>query len=111
MYDKLGRMPAHSTLEYLTYINFATMRLISHYQQFEKYTITVPLRDKDYSYDVHGRPLWDWALDLIRDPRLAPYFVWDAQRLYKYNGNSFVRFINEPWTANRFWEIQVSVGS
>jgi Plavaka transposase len=59
-------------------------------------------------YDIHFRPLWDWALDMLSDHHLAPLFVWDAQRLSKFNGDSFVRFFHEPWTANRMWEIQVS---
>jgi len=47
-------------------------------------------------------------MDLVRSPLLAPYFEWDAQRLFKYNGTEFVRFIDEPWTADRWYEIQVS---
>jgi Plavaka transposase len=35
-------------------------------------------------------------------------FKWDAQHLYKYNGSAFIRFIHEPWTADRWWTIQVS---
>ncbi|KAG2092954.1 uncharacterized protein F5147DRAFT_747983 [Suillus discolor] len=40
------------------------------------------------------------------DHRLAPHFVFDAQRLSKFNGEQFVRFIDEPWTANAFWNAQ-----
>ena len=47
-------------------------------------------------------------MDLVRNPLLALYFEWDAQRLFKYNGTEFVRFIDEPWTADRWYEIQVS---
>jgi len=43
----------------------------------------------------------------VKDPVLAPHFQWDAQRLSKFNGKEFVRFIHEPYTADRFWEIQV----
>lgn len=53
------------------------------------------------------RPLWDWAKELVQDPTLAPYFEWDAQRLSKYDGKRFERFIHEPWTADEFWDIQV----
>lgn len=56
---------------------------------------------------MHYHPLWDWALDLLRDCRLAPHFVFDAQRLSKFNGERFVRFIDEPWMANAFWNAQV----
>ena len=43
----------------------------------------------------------------MNDPTLAPHFEWDAQRLSKFNGKEYVRFIHEPYTADRFWEIQV----
>jgi len=55
------------------------------------------------------RPLWDWVNDLLNDPLLAPHFVWDAERLFKYSTNKqeWIRFIDEPWTADRWWDIQV----
>jgi hypothetical protein len=58
-------------------------------------------------YEVHARPIWDWALDLLDNPLLAPHFVWDACRVYKHNGAQFERFFNEPWTGDRWWDIQV----
>lgn len=48
-------------------------------------------------------------MDLVADPLLASYFEWDARRLYKYDGLKYVRFMHEPWTANRFWDVQVCV--
>ncbi|KAG1904191.1 uncharacterized protein F5891DRAFT_1126623 [Suillus fuscotomentosus] len=42
-----------------------------------------------------------------RNSRFAKHFVFDAQRLYKYNGARFTCFFNEPWTANTFWDAQV----
>jgi hypothetical protein len=56
---------------------------------------------------MYSRCLWSWALDLMRDSRFAPHFTIDAQHLYKFNGARFVRFIDEPWTANAFWDAQV----
>jgi hypothetical protein len=44
---------------------------------------------------------------MASDPILAPSFVWDAQRLYKFDGTSYVRFYTEPWTGNRLWDVQV----
>jgi hypothetical protein len=61
---------------------------------------------------MHYHPLWDWALDLLQDKHLAYHFVFDTQRLSKFNGERFVRFINEPCTADAFWNAQVClVGS
>ncbi|PBK94394.1 hypothetical protein ARMGADRAFT_927879, partial [Armillaria gallica] len=73
---------------------------------FEKSTVTVSLQGKDYTYDVYRRNLWTWAMDLIQDPTLEPHFVWDAVQLSKWNGQAFERFIDEPWTAQAFWDLQ-----
>jgi hypothetical protein len=56
---------------------------------------------------MYSRCIWDWTLDLLRDSRFGPHFVFDAQRLSKFNGERFVRFIDEPWTADSFWDAQV----
>jgi hypothetical protein len=79
--------------------------------QFKKYTVTVPYKNTLPSFDMYARPLWDWTLDLIRDPCLANCFVWDAVKMYRHNGASFIRFWNEPWTADAFWQIQVRIGT
>lgn len=76
--------------------------------QFEKLEITVPYNEEARTFSVWRRPLWNWALDLLRDRSLAPHFVWDAERLFKFNGESWVRFIHEPWTADAWWKVQVS---
>jgi hypothetical protein len=60
-------------------------------------------------FDFWCRSLWDWVLDLVENQSLARHFEWDAQKLYKYDGKKFIRFIHEPWTAARFWEVQVSM--
>jgi hypothetical protein len=60
-----------------------------------------------YEYPVYYRPLWDWAQDQLRNPSLAPYTMWDACRMYRYNGKSWVGFVDEPFTARRCWNVQV----
>jgi len=67
----------------------------------------VPYKKEQRVFEVYARPIWDWALDLLDNPLLAPHFVWDAQRVYKHNGTNFERFFSEPWTADRWWDIQV----
>ncbi|KAL4061967.1 hypothetical protein V8B97DRAFT_1842827, partial [Scleroderma yunnanense] len=51
----------------------------------------------------------DWACDLLKDPHVGLNFVFDAQCLSKFDGTSFVHFIDEPWTANEFWNVQVFI--
>ncbi|KAG1888071.1 hypothetical protein F4604DRAFT_1877317 [Suillus subluteus] len=70
---------------------------------FKKEVISVPHRDQEHNFDVWYRPLWDWACDLLKDPCLGPHFVFDAQRLYKYDGQDF------PWMSNAFWDSQSSL--
>ncbi|KAG1776116.1 hypothetical protein EV702DRAFT_1180116 [Suillus placidus] len=76
---------------------------------FEKHTITTRHKREDLVFDVYTHPLWDWALDLLQDPLLAPHFVWDAQRLYKHDGTHYECFFHEPWTADRWWNVQSSL--
>ncbi|KAK7682341.1 hypothetical protein QCA50_014546 [Cerrena zonata] len=61
------------------------------------------------TYEVWHRPIWDWTLDLLSDPILQSEFVWDAQRLFKYNDNHWTRFYDEPWTGDRWWEMQTTL--
>ncbi|KAG1797456.1 uncharacterized protein HD556DRAFT_1233350 [Suillus plorans] len=84
-------------------------RAASQMSPFEKHTITVEHKREDLKYNIYTRPLWDWALDLLQDPLLAPHFVWDAQRLYKHNGMRYERFVHEPWTGDRWWNVQSSL--
>ncbi|KAG2091483.1 uncharacterized protein F5147DRAFT_822988 [Suillus discolor] len=82
----------------------ALLELISRIAQ-----VPVIYKRKEQEYEVHTRPVWDWALDLLDNPLLAPHFVWDACRVYKHNGTDFERFFNEPWTGDRWWDIQSSL--
>ena len=61
----------------------------------------------NHEYEFHHRKLWDWIVSQIQDPKLVPFFHWDAQRLYKYDGTRWIRFYDEPWTADLFWDVQV----
>jgi hypothetical protein len=62
-------------------------------------------------YNVWYRPLWDWCQELVLDRQLFPEFTWHAMRYYQFNGNKFVRFIDEPWTADAWWKFQVMLPS
>ncbi|KAJ7728431.1 hypothetical protein DFH07DRAFT_757234 [Mycena maculata] len=75
--------------------------------KFQRYDVAVKYKGVDQIFEMHAQPLWDWTLDLIQDPRLASFFIWDAQRNYKYNGVRFIHFYTEPWTADTYWETQV----
>ncbi|KAK7001923.1 hypothetical protein R3P38DRAFT_2540149 [Favolaschia claudopus] len=74
--------------------------------EFSEDEITVSYKSEDQMFKTYTRPLWDWILGLVQDARLAPFFVWDAEKAYKFNGEVYTRFYHEPWTANAFWEAQ-----
>ncbi|KAJ7922455.1 hypothetical protein B0H13DRAFT_2230481 [Mycena leptocephala] len=76
--------------------------------EFVRGTVTIKYKDEDKTYDTYVRPLWDWARSLIQDPRLASSFVWDAEKAHKFNGETYFRFYQEPWTADAFWEAQAN---
>lgn len=75
--------------------------------QFQKIDVSVPYKGVDKVFEMYTRPLWDWTMDLVQDPHLADFFVWDAERAYRFDGTHYVRFFTEPWTANAIWDIQV----
>ncbi|KAG1726802.1 uncharacterized protein EDB91DRAFT_1239606 [Suillus paluster] len=63
----------------------------------------------DQTFPLFHHSLWDWVTDLLQDPQVGPNFIFNAQRLSKFNGEKFVWFIHEPWTANAFWEYQSKI--
>ncbi|KAJ7696492.1 hypothetical protein B0H17DRAFT_1130897 [Mycena rosella] len=92
--------PNHSELDKL-------WGLASHKcTEFVEDTIAVPYKEENRTYKTYTRPIWDWVLSLVQDPRLASCFVWDAEKAYRYNGDTYVRFYHEPWTADAFWAAQ-----
>ncbi|EIW75195.1 hypothetical protein CONPUDRAFT_66265 [Coniophora puteana RWD-64-598 SS2] len=76
------------------------------YTPFTLYPVDVDYKGEKLHHEFYARDFMDWALDLLENESLAPHFVWDAQRQYKHNGNDYVRYIDEPWTADRWWDIQ-----
>ncbi|KAJ7111639.1 hypothetical protein C8R43DRAFT_1091525 [Mycena crocata] len=73
---------------------------------FERGAITIQYKKEDRTFDTYTRPLWNWARHLVEDPRLVSTLVWDAEKVHKFNGDTYVRFYHEPWTADGFWAAQ-----
>ncbi|KAF7969796.1 hypothetical protein HWV62_25973 [Athelia sp. TMB] len=78
----------------------------AHHTPFEKSSFTVQYAKKDRTYDVHHRPLWDWVHGLLNHPRLIHEFTWDAEKISKWTGHRWERFVHEPWTGDDWWNIQ-----
>lgn len=77
--------------------------------QFSPSDFVVTYQKRDHEFTLHSRSLWDWILLQVQDPQLASHFHWDAQRLSKHDGSKWVRFYDEPWTADKFAQVQVSI--
>ncbi|KAI0739985.1 hypothetical protein C8Q80DRAFT_1222134 [Daedaleopsis nitida] len=66
--------------------------------------------DKVVEHDVWSRNLWDYTQDLLRDPYIVSQMEWDAQKLSRrLPDGTFERFYDEPYTAERFWEVQSKI--
>ncbi|KAG2344656.1 hypothetical protein BDR05DRAFT_975422 [Suillus weaverae] len=76
---------------------------------FVKEEVVVPFQGDNKTFQLFHCSIWDWAVDLLQDPQVGPHFVFDAERLSKFNGDKFVQFIHEPWTANVYWEYQSKI--
>ncbi|THU90821.1 hypothetical protein K435DRAFT_675329, partial [Dendrothele bispora CBS 962.96] len=74
--------------------------------KFEKSSIAVEYQGKPKDFDVHYRPLWDWVEEIATNQDLSSEIVWDAQRLWKFDGSKWEKFIEEPWSASAWWNIQ-----
>ena len=72
--------------------------------------IKVPYREQIESFDLFYHPLWDWVRELLLDPNVVSKMEWHAQCQFRFDeaNGKWKRFISEPWTANRWWKIQVS---
>ncbi|KAG1865546.1 hypothetical protein DFJ58DRAFT_838652 [Suillus subalutaceus] len=84
-------------------VSAAWTRASSQLTPFERHVVPVEYKKENIEYEVYSRPLWDWALDLLDNPLLAP------ARLYKHDGTDFERFFHEPWTGDRWWDLQTSL--
>ncbi|KAG2353886.1 hypothetical protein BDR07DRAFT_1614624 [Suillus spraguei] len=62
-----------------------------HITKFTKEVIPVPYDSKMWDFDLHYRDLWG---------KLC---------LSKFNGETFVHFMDEPFTAQDFWDVQLQL--
>ncbi|KAJ7450425.1 hypothetical protein FB451DRAFT_1342926 [Mycena latifolia] len=76
-----------ANLEGFTITNYADMNkqwegASKKCTEFQRHDVAVKYKGVDQIFEMHARPLWNWALDLIQDPRLAPFLpdtFWEIQ--------------------------------
>ncbi|KAH9066101.1 hypothetical protein EDB83DRAFT_2506347 [Lactarius deliciosus] len=100
-----GEVTVEHLAEFQTAWEHASLKLTP----FELSTVSVPYKSKNLEFDVHYRPLWDWAKDLIQSSQLAKHFHWDAERIFRCTGDESVRVFNEPWSGDAFWDAQSQI--
>ncbi|EIW80471.1 hypothetical protein CONPUDRAFT_90680 [Coniophora puteana RWD-64-598 SS2] len=95
----------------VTFKNDAELRKTCDQAALELTPITVDWKKQKIPIEVHKRDLLEWAKELLGNKSLAPHFEWDAQRVYRRDEDSgrFVRMYDEPWTADRWWNIQTKL--
>ncbi|KAI9450373.1 hypothetical protein HD554DRAFT_2044235 [Boletus coccyginus] len=81
--------------------------------QFQDTMVSVQYQNEPErrEFPMWSQSLWDWACDLLKDPRIGLHFIFDAQCLLKFDGELFVRFIDEPYTTDDFWNYQTGLPS
>ncbi|KAI6100510.1 hypothetical protein F5141DRAFT_1190291 [Pisolithus sp. B1] len=79
---------------------------VTLWNEFSCHNVVAPYKGEDFTFPVYTWLLWEWVLDLLSNPLLALHFIWDAQRLFKYDGSKYERFYLEPWTGDHWWNIQ-----
>ncbi|KAG1882566.1 hypothetical protein F4604DRAFT_1879304 [Suillus subluteus] len=87
---RISQGKAQITLKNETDLSRAWDNAAAELTLFSKHEVPVTYKKNEEEYEVHARPIWDWALDLLDNPLLAPHFVWDACR-------------------DRWWDIQSSL--
>ncbi|KAF8593737.1 hypothetical protein BDV93DRAFT_516331 [Ceratobasidium sp. AG-I] len=76
---------------------------------FEQVDYTIPYPSstgEDMKLTVWIKPLMGWLLELLDNPELQPHFHFHAQRKFRAERNEWIRFVDEPWTADDWREMQ-----
>ncbi|KAL4251298.1 hypothetical protein AB1N83_013827, partial [Pleurotus pulmonarius] len=107
-YGAVGRDPSRGALTLRSYEEMMNIWKLAANKMpgFTKHSVSDIYKGKALSYEVWSRPIWGWIMKLVQDPLLASHFEWDAKRLFKFDGKSWVRFRDDIVTGDLWWEIQ-----
>src|ERR1700733_3312988 len=70
--------------------------------QFQCSDIVHKFEDKEKTYKIWCRPLWDWIMDHLIDPELIRHFEWDTQKVFRVKDGIYKQIFTELWTGKRF---------
>ena len=83
--------------------------LILRPMEFERDELSLKFKTTEHEFETFSCPIWGWVLDHLMNSELVRQFEWDAQNVCRYNGSEFTRIHTEPWTGDRWWEVQSSL--
>ncbi|KAH0580589.1 hypothetical protein H2248_002082 [Termitomyces sp. 'cryptogamus'] len=67
----------------------------------------VPYKGVPQNFDISVHEPWDWAIEnVIDDPMVSSYIVWDVQKHYRWTSTTWEQFVTKPWTGDDAWDAQ-----
>ncbi|EKM77927.1 hypothetical protein AGABI1DRAFT_42300 [Agaricus bisporus var. burnettii JB137-S8] len=57
-------------------------------------------------FEFKYRDPWEWALQIVKEPTLKNHIVWDPERNYRWTGEAWEHFYDEPWSGEAWWRAQ-----
>ncbi|KAJ7461103.1 hypothetical protein FB451DRAFT_1341275 [Mycena latifolia] len=60
-------------------------------------------------YTFFYRDPWEWIRSLVTDPSLAHVTAWKSRRMFYHEDGRRERFFTEPWTAERWYEVDTEL--
>ena len=78
------------------------------FRQFKKETVTATYLGKSFKFVFEYRDPWEWILSVIQGESLAPMAVWNSEQKYYCTGDFEDRILDEPNTADTWWNVDVS---
>ncbi|KAK7057091.1 hypothetical protein R3P38DRAFT_3252273 [Favolaschia claudopus] len=73
--------------------------------KFLNATVEADLWGEPKKYTFYYRDPWEWILSLVTDPGLARVSQWQSRRLYYCENGEMERYVHEPFTADRWHEV------
>ncbi|KAK7020981.1 hypothetical protein R3P38DRAFT_3397478 [Favolaschia claudopus] len=73
--------------------------------KFLNATVEADLWGESKKYTFYYRDPWEWILSLVTDPGLARVSQWQSRRLYYCENGEMERYVHEPFTADRWHEV------
>lgn len=80
-----------------------------YFNQLSQVTVTAKYEGENIDFSLWHTPLWQWCTEILNNKELMKNFQFDAMQVFRFNGTTFERCYDEPWTADLWWKVQVRV--